>query len=62
MERDLAPDRSWRVIMRSGSRDLQWHGERGGQAVTVEREPDTSAWQRAWTRVARHFPCIERLL
>lgn len=62
MERDLAPDRSWRVIMRPGSRDLQWQGVRDGRLVTVEREPDTSVWQRAWTRVARHFPYIERLL
>lgn len=62
MERDLAPDRSWRVIMRPGSRELCWQGLRDDRMLIVDREPDTSAWQRAWTRVARHFPYIERLL
>ena len=62
MERDLAPDRSWRVIMRPGSRDLRWHGQRDGAMVIVDHEPDTSWWQRGWARVARHVPYIERLL
>jgi putative cardiolipin synthase len=62
MERDLAPDRSWRVIMRPGSRELRWRGQRDGVGVLVDREPDTSAWQRGWARLARHVPYIERLL
>jgi putative cardiolipin synthase len=62
MRRDLAPDRSWQVMMRSRSRALCWQGERDGQPVRVRHEPDASAWLRAWSRIARHIPHIERLL
>jgi putative cardiolipin synthase len=62
MERDLAPDRSWRVMMRPHSRELRWQGQRDRKMLTFDREPDTTVWQRAWTRVARHFPYVERLL
>jgi putative cardiolipin synthase len=62
MERDLAPDRSWRVIIRPGSRQLCWEGLRDGERVVVPHEPDTSRWQRGWARVTRHVPYIERLL
>jgi putative cardiolipin synthase len=62
MERDLAPDRSWRVMMRRGSRELRWTGEKNGQPVELRREPDSSWWLRAWVRVARRFPYIERFL
>jgi putative cardiolipin synthase len=62
MERDLAPDRSWRVMMRRGSRDLLWLGEKHGSPVEVRDEPDASPWWRAWVRLARQFPYIERFL
>jgi len=62
MERDLAPDRSWRVMIRPGSRQLVWQGEHDGHATMCRREPDTSWWLRAWVRIARRFPYIERLL
>jgi putative cardiolipin synthase len=62
MERDLAPDRSWRVMMRRGSRDLRWLGEKKGTPIEVRDEPDASLWWRAWVRLARQFPYIERFL
>ena len=62
MERDLAPDRSWRVTMRRGSRELRWLGEKKGAPVEVRVEPDASLWWRAWVKVARQFPYIERFL
>lgn len=62
MRRDRAPDRSWQVMMRVRSRELCWQGERDGQPVRVRHEPDASAWLRAWSRIARHIPHIERLL
>jgi cardiolipin synthase C len=62
MQRDLAPDRSWQVMMRPRSRQLYWQGERDGKAIRMEHEPDANSWLRAWVRIARHFPYIERLL
>jgi len=62
IERDLAPDRSWRVIMRPGTRDLCWQGQRDGEPVVMDHEPDTTPWQRGWARMTRHVPYIERLL
>ena len=62
MERDLAPDRSWRVMMRRGSRELRWLGERKGAPVEAHSEPDASLWWRAWVKLARQFPYIERFL
>jgi hypothetical protein len=49
-------------MMRPRSRELYWLGERDGQAVRVRHEPDASPWLRAWSRIARHIPHIERLL
>ena len=62
MERDLAPDRSWRVMMRRGSRELRWLGEKKGAPVEAHSEPDASLWWRAWVKLARQFPYIERFL
>jgi putative cardiolipin synthase len=61
IERDLAPDRSWRVMMR-GRRELRWIGEQNGEPVEEHREPDSPWWLRAWVKVARQFPYIERFL
>jgi putative cardiolipin synthase len=62
MERDLAPDRSWRVVMQPRSRELHWLGERNGAPQEVHREPDASLWWRTWVKLARQFPYIERFL
>ncbi len=62
MERDFAPDRSWQVKMRRGSRELRWVGEKDGAPVEVTREPDAGWWWRAWIKLARQFPYIERFL
>ena len=62
MERDLAPDRSWQVKMPRGRRELRWIGEKNGEPTQWRREPDASWWWRAWVKVARQFPYIERFL
>ena len=62
MERDFAPDRSWRVVMRPRSRELHWLGEKNGAPHEVHREPDASLWWRTWVKLARQFPYIERFL
>lgn len=62
MRRDLEPDRSWRVMMRRGSRELYWCGERSGRAVVERVEPDTGWLLRTWVRIAKYFPSIERFL
>ncbi|HET7204363.1 MAG TPA: phospholipase D family protein [Steroidobacteraceae bacterium] len=62
IERDLAPDRSWRVMMRRGSRELRWIGEKNGAPTELTREPDASWWWLAWIKLARQFPYIERFL
>jgi putative cardiolipin synthase len=62
MERDLAPDRSWRVMIRPGSRELRWAGQREGHPCVVDHEPDSSHWMRIRAAVVRHLPQIERLL
>jgi cardiolipin synthase C len=62
LERDLAPDRSWRVMMRPGSRELRWIGEKEGRPVELHREPDSSLLLRGWVKLARQFPYIERFL
>lgn len=49
-------------MMRRGTRQLRWIGEKNGQPVEVHREPDTSWFQRGWVRFARRFPHIERFL
>jgi putative cardiolipin synthase len=62
MERDLEPDRSWRVMMHKGTRELRWIGEKNGQPIEHRHEPDASWFLRAWIRLARQFPYIERFL
>lgn len=62
IERDLAPDRSWQVMMRRGTRELRWIGERDGRPVEHRHEPDSSWWLRAWVKTVRQLPQIERFL
>jgi hypothetical protein len=49
-------------MMQPGSRELRWAGVRDGEPVELRSEPDTSPALRAWVRLARHFPYIERFL
>lgn len=62
MERDLGPDRSWHVMMRRGTRELRWLGEKNGQALEHRHEPDSSWLLRNWVWLARQLPHIERFL
>ncbi|HWJ05386.1 MAG TPA: phospholipase D family protein [Steroidobacteraceae bacterium] len=62
MERDLAPDRSWHVMMRRGTRELRWLGEKDGRPLEHRHEPDSSWLLRSWVRLARQLPHIERFL
>jgi cardiolipin synthase C len=62
MQRDLAPDRSWRAMMQRGARELYWCGERDGRPVQESTEPDTGWVLRTWVRIAKYFPYIERFL
>jgi cardiolipin synthase C len=62
MERDLEPDRSWQVMMRRGSRELRWVGEKNGARSEHHREPDAPWYWRSWVKLARQFPYIERFL
>jgi putative cardiolipin synthase len=62
IERDLAADRSWRVERKPLSRELRWSGQRDGTPVVVHHEPDTGWFVRAWVRLARRIPYLERFL
>jgi putative cardiolipin synthase len=62
MELDMRPERSWRVMIIPGTRQVRWGGYREGRPITLTREPDASWLLRSWVRVTRHFPAIERLL
>jgi putative cardiolipin synthase len=62
MELDMTPDRSWRVMIIPGTRQVRWGGHRDGKPVTWEHEPDTGWLLRSWARLASHIPAIERFL
>jgi putative cardiolipin synthase len=62
MELDLTPERSWRVMIVPGLRQMRWGGYRDGAPVHMHREPDAGILVRAWVRLARNFPAIERFL
>ena len=65
IERDLAPDRSWRLRLerrRTGGREMVWYGNRGGQRVRERSEPDATLWQRAVVNTVKWIPGIEGLL
>jgi len=44
IEELLTPPNSWRLSLEEGA--LVWNGLRDGEAVRLETEPDTSAWER----------------
>jgi putative cardiolipin synthase len=62
MELDLTPERSWRVMIVPGSRQMRWGGYRDGAPVHMHREPDAGILVRTWVQFARRFPAIERFL
>jgi len=65
IERDLAPDRSWRLRLerrRTGGREMVWYGNRGGRAVREHSEPDATVWQRAVVNTVKWIPGVEGLL
>jgi putative cardiolipin synthase len=62
IDRDLAPDHSWRVMIQPGSRELCWSGLRDAEPIVEHHEPDTGPWLRGWIQLARRIPSIERFL
>lgn len=65
IERDLAPDRSWKLRLEprgTGGREMVWYGARDGQVVRERSEPDATFWQRAVVNTVKWIPGIEGLL
>jgi putative cardiolipin synthase len=65
IERDLAPDRSWRLRLerrRTGGREMVWYGHRDGKQVREHSEPDATLWQRAVVNTVKWIPGVEGLL
>jgi putative cardiolipin synthase len=65
IERDLEPDRAWKVVLEprgTGGLEMVWYGRRDGRPVRERSEPDASLLQRAIVNVLKWFPRIERLL
>jgi putative cardiolipin synthase len=65
IERDLAPDRAWRLALEpgpSGGLEMVWYGERDGRVVRLTDEPDATLMQRALVNILKLIPGIEGLL
>jgi cardiolipin synthase C len=65
VERDLQPDRAWRLVLeprKSGGYGLVWYGERDGESLRLTDEPDASWGQRAAVNVLKLVPGLEGLL
>lgn len=65
VERDLLPDRSWRLALEpreSGGAGLVWYGERDGKALRLTGEPDATLGQRAAVNILKLIPGLEGLL
>jgi putative cardiolipin synthase len=65
VERDLLPDRSWRLALEpreSGGLGLVWYGERDGVGLRLTGEPDASLGQRAAVNILKLVPGLEGLL
>jgi len=64
IERDLEPDRAWRVTMEPGAlrQRLVWDGEKAGRPRRVWHEPDATVGQRLLVRLLSLWPGVERLL
>ena len=65
IERDLEPDRAWRLELaprpRGGSQ-IVWRGLREDRMVRLSGEPDATVAQRMIVGLLRFFPSIDRLL
>ena len=65
VERDLLPDRSWRLALEpreSGGLGLVWYGERDGEELRLTSEPDATLAQRAAVNILKLVPGLEGLL
>ena len=65
IERDLGPDRSWRLRLEprgTGGLEMVWYGRRDGRTVRERSEPDATFWQRAVVNTVKWIPGIEGLL
>jgi len=64
IERDFAPSQSWRVELAPGQvpGQLVWIGERDGQDVRLDSEPDTNPWRGLKALFYTALPGIEELL
>jgi putative cardiolipin synthase len=60
METDLDPANSYRVTVDEKG-NLVWTAENDGEAVTWDKEPETSAWQRFKSRFLRWIPMEKEL-
>jgi putative cardiolipin synthase len=65
VERDLLPDRSWRLALeprQSGGLGIVWYGERDGNELRLTGEPDATLGQRAAVNILKIVPGLEGLL
>jgi putative cardiolipin synthase len=65
LERDLLPDRSWRLALEpreAGGLGLVWYGERDGVELRLTGEPDATLGQRAAVNILKLVPGLEGLL
>jgi putative cardiolipin synthase len=65
IERDLEPDRAWKVTLeprRAGGLEMVWRGRRDGGTVRESSEPDATLWQRLVVNTVKWIPGIEWLL
>jgi len=65
IERDLEPDRSWRLALeprRSAGLGIVWYGLRDGRMTRLTEEPDATRLQRLAVNLLKLIPGLERLL
>jgi len=65
IERDLEPDRAWRLALEprlSAGLGVVWYGLQDGRTVRLTEEPDASRLQRLAVNLLKLVPGLERLL
>ena len=65
IERDLEPDRAWKVVLEprsAGGLAMAWYGMRGDRLVRETSEPDATVSQRAIVNVMKLIPGVESIL
>ncbi len=65
IERDLEPDRSWRLALeprRSAGLGIVWYGIQDGRMTRLTEEPDATRLQRLTVNLLKLIPGLERLL